>query len=135
MNIFEWNDSYSVDIESIDSEHKGLFDLINQLYGAMSQGKGHEILNEIVDKLTDYTKVHFRREEFFFKATNYPEMAAHVLQHELFIKKVDEFKKSIKHQKLNVSVDVISFLGDWLINHIKISDKKYSSHLKKYHIK
>ena len=135
MKMFEWNNSYSVDIESIDKEHIGLFNLINKLYEAMSEGKGSEILNDIVEQLTKYAKVHFKREEFLFKSTNYPDMAAHINQHEVFIAKVKEFQKGVDQKKINVSVEVISFLGDWLINHIKLSDKKYGPHLKKYHVK
>jgi len=38
MAILPWNDSYSVNIEKIDSQHKVLIDYLNRLYEAMLEG-------------------------------------------------------------------------------------------------
>lgn len=132
MNIFEWKEIYSVDIKSIDNEHQRLFQLINQLFGAMSHGKAKDILSEILAQLIDYTKTHFRREEMYFSSTNYPEYQEHKQQHELFIAKIGNLKKQFESGEQLISVELIKFLSDWLINHIQVSDKRYMVHLKKY---
>lgn len=135
MELFPWNNEYSLKIESIDKDHKHLLDLINKLFDAMSKGKAKEVLNEIMNSLIDYTKTHFQREEFYFRSTNYPDFEAHKLQHELFVKKVNELKNLFEKGDSKVSTDLIRFLSEWLINHIKVSDKAYASHLIKYHVK
>lgn len=132
MNLYEWKADYSVDIKSIDDDHRGLFGIINQLFEAMSHGRAKDILSEILSQLIDYTKTHFRREEMYFATTNYPEMQEHKLQHELFIEKIDGLKREFDKGDEKISVELIKYLSDWLINHILISDKKYKSHLKKY---
>ncbi len=132
MNLFEWKDSYRVDIKSIDDDHQGLFKLINQLFNAMSHGKAKDVLSETLTQLIDYTKTHFRREEMYFSTTNYPGFQEHKLQHELFIEKIVNLKKQFDNGEQQISVELIKFLSDWLINHILISDKKYMIHLKKY---
>jgi len=135
MSLYEWNDTYILGIESIDEDHKGLLNLINQLFEAMSHGKAKEVLSEIFSKLLVYTKIHFKREEDYFAATNYPAYQDHIMQHELFISKINEMIKQFESGSNKLSVDLITFLTDWLINHILISDKKFVSHLKKYNIR
>jgi hemerythrin len=132
MNLFDWKDSYRVEIKSIDEDHQGLFKLINQLFNAMSHGKAKDVLSETLTQLIDYTKTHFRREEMYFSTTNYPDFQEHKLQHEEFIEKVINLKKQFDNGEQQISVELIKFLSDWLINHILISDKKYMAHLKKY---
>jgi len=134
MNLYEWKDSYSVDIKTIDDDHQGMFRLVNQLFDAMSQGKAKEILSETLGHLVDYTKTHFRREEMYFLTTNYPETVEHKLQHELFVEKIDTLRKQFDDGDKQISVDLIKYLSDWLINHILISDKRYMNHLKKFKI-
>ena len=45
----------------------------------------------------------------------------------LFIKKIEGFKKDFDSGHVMVSMSIINFLKDWLINHIQVTDKKYSS--------
>ena len=134
MNLFEWKDNYSVDIKSIDDDHQGLFKLINQLFEAMSHGKAKDILSETLSKLIDYTKTHFRREEMYFSTTNYPDYQEHKLQHELFVEKIVNLKIQFDNGDQQISVELIKFLSEWLVNHIIISDKRYMVYLKKYGI-
>jgi len=39
MNIAFWKPEYSVSVKSIDADHQKLFDLLNQLFEAMSKGQ------------------------------------------------------------------------------------------------
>lgn len=132
MNLYEWTEKYSVGIKSLDHDHQQLFDLVNHLFEAMSHGKAKEILSETLNKLISYTRTHFIREEIFFKSTNYPDSKEHKKQHDLFVDKVTEFKKQFDEGNQKISIDLIKFLSDWLVNHILVSDKKYTEHLKKF---
>jgi hemerythrin len=132
MSLYDWKDSYSVEIESIDDDHKGLFRIINQLFDAISHGKSKENLSEFLVQLLDYTKTHFKREEMYFSTTNYPDFFEHRLQHEFFIEKIEDLKKQFDRGDQQISVKLISFLSDWLTNHILVSDKRYMIHLKNH---
>ena len=129
--IVEWNKSYSVSVRDLDKEHMYLFDLINNLNDAMLQGKSKENLLKIIDALADYTVGHFAHEEKLFKKTNYPEFSEHKIAHETFVNKVKEFRDKVNSGEAMVSIEIINFLKDWLINHIGIFDKKYGGHMNK----
>jgi len=127
MAIIEWNDRISVNVAEIDNQHKKLIDLINELDIAMKSRKANDVIEKILSGLADYAKTHFQTEENYFARLKYPDTQAHKNEHTAFIKKVTAFKKDFDAGKSLVSVEVLNFLSQWLWNHIKGSDKKYSA--------
>jgi len=129
MAYIEWSDGLSVRVSAIDRQHKELIRLINNLYDAMNQGQGATVLEEIMVGLIDYTNYHFTTEEGYFEASAYPDSATHKRQHEDFVAKVSEFKQGFDEGRLFLTLDVMSFLGDWLVHHIQGSDASYAPFL------
>ncbi|MCK5237372.1 MAG: hemerythrin family protein [Deltaproteobacteria bacterium] len=129
MSLFTWSDDYSVEVNSMDSQHRKLFDLINELHGAMSEGKAGDVMSKVVSNLLDYTNTHFRDEEKMLEKVNYAELAKQKEQHKIFTDKVEEIKVGIEASSISAPLQTMSFLKDWLANHIKGEDKKYSSHV------
>ncbi|MFP4556546.1 MAG: bacteriohemerythrin [Bacteroidales bacterium] len=135
MGFFTWKDSFAFGIESIDQDHKRLVEMIDELYSAMSQGKAKEVVNDIVAGLIDYTKVHFRREEMYMKSVGYNDFEEHKRVHREFVEKVHKFQNKLKEGRTNISVEVTTFLRDWLSEHILNTDKKFVPEMIKYGIK
>ena len=54
-------------IPQIDTQHKGLVRLINDLHAAMSAGQGIQKVGKILDELVHYTEEHFSYEENMLK--------------------------------------------------------------------
>ncbi len=131
MALINWNNDYSMNIKDIDNQHIKLVNLINDLHSAMKEGKGMEIINNIISELVSYTKYHFTFEENLMSKYNYPESPQHKQLHEVFTKKVVKFENDIKNGNKFISQEVLSFLKNWLIDHIKGTDKNYSSFLNK----
>lgn len=126
MALIEWQSSYSVDVKEIDDQHKRLVEMINNLHQAMADRKAKEVLGDIIQGLVDYTQTHFSTEEKYFKQFGYEDTEEHIKQHENFVKKVSDFKEGFDSGRLMLSIDVINFLKDWLINHINGTDQKYT---------
>lgn len=126
MALIDWNDSLSVKVTEIDQQHKKLIALINELNEAMKQGKGMELLGKIVTNLISYTETHFQTEEKYFAKFGYPDAEAHKQEHADFVQKVKDFKAGFEKKKLSLTIQIMSFLSDWLRNHIMGTDKKYS---------
>lgn len=125
MPLFEWNDSYSVGVSEVDRQHKVLFDLINNLHDSMKRGEGNKIMGQILDELAAYTKTHFKYEEDRFERFGYKLKDEHIKFHRDFVEKVDGFQTDFNKGSGMLSMKIISFLRDWLINHIKTEDPKY----------
>ncbi len=125
MPVIRWNESLSVGIDEFDNQHKKLVSMINELYDATRQKKGRTIIDTIIDELFEYAKTHFRAEENYFSQIGFPEADSHIMEHKDFVKKVSTFRKELQNGKIGVTADVMIFLSEWLLSHIKESDKQY----------
>lgn len=104
--------------------------MVNELYHATQAGHGRESLGKILNSLVQYTRAHFAREEKFFAQTGYPASDAHKHEHDALTKQVLEVQQKYNGgATATLSLDVMQFLKNWLINHIQGSDQKYRPHL------
>ncbi|MCX8065667.1 MAG: bacteriohemerythrin [Candidatus Hydrogenedentes bacterium] len=131
MAFFEWNENLSVGILQLDTQHKTLVNMINNLYEAMSMGKGKDTLPKIIKEMSAYAVSHFSSEEKLMQMYEYPEYESHKKEHELFVKKIQEFKTEINKGNITITLNIANFLKSWLVNHIQGTDKKYSPFLEK----
>jgi hemerythrin-like metal-binding protein len=95
----------------------------------MLSGKSKEIIKEVLFRLVEYTKTHFTYEEDLFAKHSYSEKDDHARQHKEFVDKLYEIVEKFKVVKSFVSIEIMEFLKDWLVNHIMGIDKKYSEFL------
>ena len=76
-------------------------------------------------KSTDaYAKVHFRSEEMMMQQHEYKGIAQQEQQHRAFEDKIGEFYEELHDNPLVAQFDVLSYLRDWLIHHIRVEDVK-----------
>jgi hemerythrin-like metal-binding protein len=129
MALIQWDPSFDLHIKEIDRQHRMLVDSINQLYDSMKAGSQKEVLGRQLDKLVNYTVFHFAREEHYFDTLGYPEAKSHEAQHEDFENRVNNFIDDFKAGKQQLSGKIIKFLCDWLVKHIKGSDRRYAPFL------
>lgn len=119
-------------VAQIDTQHRALFDAMNRLADACSQGKGREEANKTLLFLNDYIITHFNDEEKLQLKYDYPERIKHKGYH-------DQFKLSVKnmideYHKEGASIVLLgkinSKVGMWLLNHIKREDSKLGVFIK-----
>ncbi|MDE2586163.1 MAG: hemerythrin family protein [Betaproteobacteria bacterium] len=124
--IVAWNDSYSVGMLEIDEQHKALFGTINRLWAVLVGGKGDnaEVLR-LIDELERYTVAHFSAEEAFMAQAGYPELVAHKVLHKNFVQRIAEERQGVVQGK-RLSLDLLHFLKDWLVDHILVQDQQYA---------
>jgi len=129
MPLISWSNDLSVSIRSIDDQHKKLVSLVNNLHEAMSAGQGQQIMGNILDELVEYTKSHFAIEERLMTANSYPGYLIHKKEHDKLTQQVLDIHREFKSGKPVITIVVMNFLKDWLSQHIKGSDKRYSPFL------
>ena len=126
MPLINWEDSLSVKVSQIDTQHRKLVELINSLHEAMKERKASDILGGIIEDLVNYAIEHFRTEEKYFDEFGYLKAGQHKKEHKDFVNKVAAFKSDFDSGKMMLSMEVMEFLKDWLVNHIKKTDMAYS---------
>jgi hemerythrin len=122
--IIEWNDNFNTNVVKIDEQHQILIELYNKFIFAYLQDKELEILYEVFSELLNYTKFHFNEEEGIMTSINYPDIESHKILHKDLLSSVNTLFEEFKLGNTKISVEVVNFLRDWLMNHIAIEDKR-----------
>lgn len=126
MAFIEWSDDLSVRIPEIDDQHKKLILIINALNEIGDERADARATGKALVEMMDYMSYHFTYEERILMEAGYPEMDAHQGEHKAFSKKTYAYLESFKKRNSSLSKDMLRFLNDWLINHIKAVDGKYA---------
>jgi len=129
MTQITWKNSYSVNIPSIDEQHKELITVLNELYEASKNGMAQTILAAILEKLTKYSITHFQYEENLMEKHGFDKIEEHKDEHSKFIEQLQSFTVQAAKGNLILSLKTIDFLKDWLINHTLGTDHDYSEFL------
>ena len=129
-DLMPWSEKFVTGIPSIDEQHMELVKMVNELHRAMKRKAGTEQAGDILTRLADYTGYHFGHEEALFEEYGYPEKKEHKQIHDDLVAKVGEFKTEFENGRAALSMDLMTFLTDWLKNHILKTDMAYVSHLK-----
>lgn len=136
MELFTWDDSLNLNIEKIDVQHRGLFNLVNEYFDQLKTSQARQSVPQIVDKLVSYAVLHFQDEEQLFASSHYPEdeALAHFQEHESFLLQVQEYQNKLKQNQTHVdgkpiTVHLWAFLKDWLVNHIQNTDMRYKTYI------
>ena len=126
MHLIQWNEEMSVHNEEIDAQHKKLIFILNNLQVAVAERQNREVLSKIIEELLDYTQYHFSTEEKYLHLLEQKLAEKHKQEHDYFVGKIKEFKDGYKSGRLLLSLDILDFLNDWLVNHILGIDHAYA---------
>ena len=130
-SLVAWSDEFSLGMPEIDAQHQMLIELINQVWLAIIPSKpDQEQTVRIVEELEKYTLTHFTEEEIFMRKMGYLKFKEHKEAHEQFVARIAQEKAKIASGQ-RLTLDIVYFLRDWLINHILVSDKEYVAEFKK----
>ena len=127
-SYFEWMDSFSINVPSVDDDHKILVSLTNEVVTAIQQGYGPDTMNDALSRLLEYTGYHFDREENLMQLHRFPELEAHRAQHNSLIRHVILLQRQCRANELD-PVKLGEFLIDWLTTHILREDMKLGQHI------
>jgi len=127
-----WNNSYLLDIPMIDKQHINFFKLFDKLMLMSKENDSYENINEVILELEKYTYNHFNTEEALMRNANVENIDFHVLQHKLFIDKVEEFKLAYTYRNMILVDQMVVFMRKWFLMHISEVDRNYANTVREY---
>ncbi len=129
-----WNDAYSFDIPIIDEQHKKLFHIYDNLSEMINSDKPNDdaSIRQILIELEEYTKFHFLTEENLFIKAGVANAEDHIIEHGLFIKKIQDCMHAYEYKNPLLAKNMLNFVKKWLISHILESDIEYKDQMKLY---
>ena len=133
MSVMTWNRKMSVGLDELDTDHKELIRIINQLGAGSKDAERRAAVRQSLVALQRYAEYHFAREESVMRACGYPELEEHQGQHRDFIQRIQSLTRRFDADPAAmaevVNEDLLSFLQGWLSHHIMIEDKAYGPHI------
>lgn len=125
MQTLEFDTNLQLGIDLIDKQHAQFFDIMNRMFAAQSSGENRELVDGVIDELAEYVSYHFRCEEELMERFDYPELAEHQRQHIRFAAMVVEIHRKFSRGEIGLETEILSYLVDWFIGHIRHEDRKY----------
>ena len=128
MSQITWDDSYSVNNDAIDAQHKQWIAIYNRLDQTMLSGSLADLAQvreEILQAMMEYASYHFRQEEEYMKEIGYPDIVAHKRIHTDFDDRLYNYNRMIRNGELVLNSELISIIKNWLLDHILKTDMKY----------
>lgn len=123
MPFIEWNEELVLGLEEIDAHHRHLVDLLNNAHDSFIWGMQPGALETTMSQLSDYADYHFAAEEQLMQQQNDPGLVAHQQEHAAFRTKILEMRRSDTTETLPAQLEMIVFLLEWLVVHIKTTDR------------
>jgi len=133
MEKIIWSDDLSIGNTDIDIVHKDWVNIYNDLI-EYNESKGNRVaFAMILTKMTEYSLMHFKKEEEYMQKLNYPDLSGHKRLHKDYSYKVAMYNIDLLGVNPPSINEIISFIDNWLIDHILKIDKKYEDYKKEIH--
>ena len=129
MPIVNWNNRFIIGVKQFDEHHKHLVGLLNQAHDNFTAGADSKSTDMILDELVNYATYHFATEERWMLENSYPNFYGHRAEHDEFTNRVAEMIKSNTNKDDNLLLEVMTFLNDWITQHILKVDIEYGIYI------
>jgi len=127
-----WKERFAIHYQELDEQHRGFFDLLNELLARLGVPGSRVDLTPAFQRLTSYALNHFAREEFYMAHSGFAGLAGHRQAHARFVYQLLEFNRRFRPSDPLLLNELVEFLRTWLIEHIIGLDFEFAPHLRRY---
>jgi hemerythrin len=123
-----WTQDLAVGVETIDSQHRGLFTHINSLLAALDDKMAAEKICTLFSFLDSYISNHFGVEQRYmgeYSNLGYTDVERHKSAHKAFVLDFREFRVDIETAEPSAQfiAEFSKWITNWWIMHIQRIDK------------
>lgn len=128
MARIEWKPEYSVGDPSIDKEHQGLIDLVNDTAGAILDGQSDADVQRGFGDLYRAISAHFALEEHRMREAKYDQLRAHKSDHERLLDVLRDMMDDPREGGSDADM-LTEALEDWFSGHFREHDSRLHQRL------
>jgi hemerythrin-like metal-binding protein len=128
----EWDPTLETGDALVDAQHKGLFELLNELHTAVVEQRGNEIAEEVIYRLLRYTATHFADEEALMERFGYPGVFEHHQLHQALTRETASLAERYLDGHDVLPLTISMFLHDWLMKHIREQDQRVIAYVNEH---
>lgn len=142
--ILTWRDDWTLRIDTLDDDHRVIIEMLSEIagrFGDEPRQKGREpqteegnaadadALYDALDRLGSFAREHFRREEEFMRAIDYPRLPEHRSEHALLLAEHKALTRELRDQGVGrLGGSELDDLKQWVVAHILGADRGFTEH-------
>lgn len=129
--MLAWKPNLELGVRVIDAHHKRLIALSNEVIASTKAHAPPTAVRAKLSALIEFTAWHFRFEEDLMVETAYQDSTGHSDQHAELLCELRRFAGRIDRGAADPlqSAKMFSFLGNWVTQHILLTDRPLAAHL------
>ena len=124
--MFEMKEEYKIGIKELDEQHERLFQIAEKAYTLLTNefiADKYDGIVDILNELTEYAKSHFTYEEEYMQEIGHKMMFSQKIDHHNFIAMLEDINlDKIDDNQEDAIMNILTYLGDWLVKHILEKD-------------
>ena len=125
MTLLTWSHECIVGVRAMDDQHSILMEALNELRHMLVQGRERREISEQMERLVEFTQLHFTCEEQLLEQQGYPGVAEHRADHKRLFHQIKGTLEHAKHCDDLEIQSLLQFLRGWYMEHIEGPDKQY----------
>lgn len=130
-----WRDDWQLGNDCLDEQHVELADILNQLHHFVvcddTKPRDRKIrICQQLSKLVDIARRHFKTEEALMRVHGYPRLGEHHREHAVLLAELQEWTREIETGYKPFTLETLTALKHWQIDHVIYSDKLFADYLK-----
>jgi hemerythrin-like metal-binding protein len=127
--MIHWEATLALGHEELDTQHRELLRLANQLLAA-HQGRTAQDLPAAIRALINYSAEHFLYEERLMAESGYAKAELHSEHHGIVLSRLHRFSEGLlRHDGAQTGERVAQFLKNWIVSHLTCFDRDLARHL------
>ena len=129
MSPLTWSHECIVGVEAMDDQHGILMDTLNELRIMLVQGANRRDLCVQLERLIEFTRMHFQCEEHLLRQQLFPEVNEHQTAHNQLLSKLRAALEHLNHDEFVHFSSLLEFLPAWYLEHVEQLDRSYGKWL------
>jgi hemerythrin-like metal-binding protein len=129
MAFLTWSDQFLLGNNTIDSEHRELFQQIGTFHDLWKQRQSPEELSKRFAELVAFIETHFRHEEAIMARVKFPQLKEHRFLHRMMLETIQGLQQAYEKKTFRLEEDTMIYLKNWLIEHIMERDHQLREYL------
>jgi hemerythrin-like metal-binding protein len=119
------NHACTIGVRAMDDQHGILMDTLNELRLTAVRGSGREQVSEVLDRLIEFTRMHFWSEEQLLEKYGFPSINDHRSEHQRLLAQILQSSHRVQHGDKMQMRPLLCFLREAYAEHIEGMDREY----------
>lgn len=125
MTLLTWSHECIVGVQAMDDQHGILMDTLNELRLMLLRGTDRRSVALQMERLIEFTQMHFESEERLLKHYGFPGSDAHRADHRRLLEKLYAALEHVNREETVHFQSVLDFLPSWYLEHVEQLDQPY----------